>query len=164
MRMQQHHAHAQQIAGSRGVDAFLRGNGRLARQLSFAEISGALASHVNDNGAGALTTRFGPGEHLIGALWRRGELSIWNDATQLLTWSPKQQEKLDRPSATLVKAAGVKLGARRTLPLAAIRFDDDFMRESGNGIWRPLAGRWELTGMAFPEDRNDPSPPASDRA
>ena len=96
------------------------------------------------------------GEHVIGALFRRGELSIWNDGAQLLTWTPKQQEKLDGPSATLVKAVGVKLGARRTLPLTAIKFDDDFMRESGNGIWRPLSGRWELTGMAFPERSANP--------
>jgi hypothetical protein len=105
----------------------------------------------------AVFSKVAPGEHVLGALWRHNELSFWMDSKQILAWSPQgSPPALEKPSATLVKAAGVKLGARRTLALGAIRFDDDFMRESGNGVWRPLSGRWELTGMAFPERSANP--------
>ena len=100
----------------------------------------------------------GAGEHVLGVLWRAGELSVWLGAKQVLAWTPAkaQAEKLNGASAAQVLASGLHLGTRRALALGAIRFDDSFMRESNNGIWKPQSGRWELTAMTFPERSANP--------
>jgi hypothetical protein len=114
--------------------------------------------------ATTLPPRYILGEHVLGAQWRGGELSLWNNSDLLLKWKPPADDPaLDignggkgRPSAVRVTADNVRLGIRRTLPLKEIRFDDDFMRETTDARWKPLSGRWELTGMAFPERSANP--------
>ncbi len=111
--------------------------------------------------ASTLPPRFGRGEHLLGTLWRKGELTVWHNSELLLTWKPPADKPFLQagkglPSAVRVTGQNVRLGARRTLPLSDIRFDDDFMRETTDARWQPLCGRWELTGMAFPERSANP--------
>ncbi|MCY3018117.1 MAG: hypothetical protein NTW87_03675 [Planctomycetota bacterium] len=98
------------------------------------------------------------GEVVVGVLWRKGQLSVWNGPQQILQWAPAGDiAGLFRgPSAVKVLANGIWLGARRTLSLGAIRFDDTFMRDTANGDWRPFFGKWELTALAFPERSANP--------
>ena len=119
-----------------------------------------------------LPPAFNKGDHVLGAQWRRGELTIWHNDELLMTWKPTADDRAfaagagalaapgqtvkGLPSGVRVTATNVKLGARRAIPLSTIRFDDDFMRESGDGRWQPQSGRWELTGMAFPERSANP--------
>lgn len=103
---------------------------------------------------------FPPGEYDLGMLWRRGELSVWIGALELIKWKPAEGDhtadllKLD--SAALVFDASVNLGARRALPFDTIRFDDNFMRSKANDAWKPSSGKWELTSMAFAERSANP--------
>jgi hypothetical protein len=95
----------------------------------------------------------------LGALWRRGELSVWCGPRQVLQWRPgtgKASNGFARPSAVHVLGEGIRLGERRTVPLSDIRFDDNFMRDTAGGTWQPLAGKWELTALAFPERSANP--------
>lgn len=110
------------------------------------------------------------GNMRLGALWRGGELSVWWNDAEALTW--KGSLDLKGPSAGAVQAAGVKLGARRALDLAQVEFRDGFMRESADGFWKPARGRWELTQLTFPERSANPfslrasfgpEPPADDK-
>ena len=119
-----------------------------------------------------LPPSFNKGDHVLGAQWRHGELTIWHNEELLMTWKPTAEDRTfaagagalaapgqtvkGLPSGVRVTATNVKLGARRAIPLSTIRFDDDFMRESGDGRWQPQSGRWELTGMAFPERSANP--------
>ena len=97
------------------------------------------------------------GDHVLGVLWRRGELSIWMDSARVLNFIPPAgSAAFSGPSAVQVYAGGIRLGARRALSLNNIRFDDNFMRETSNDAWRPLYGQWELTAMTFPERSANP--------
>ncbi|MCX7803642.1 MAG: PDZ domain-containing protein [Planctomycetota bacterium] len=40
--------------------------------------------------------------------------------------------------------------------IGPVRFEDTFMRDRSEGIWVPLKGRWELSGMAFPDRSANP--------
>jgi hypothetical protein len=97
------------------------------------------------------------GENVVGALWRRGELSVWLGSQLILKWTPPAPAPaFSGRSGAQVVGGGLKLGPRRTLALNAIRFDDSFMRDTNNGAWRPQSGRWELTALAFPERSANP--------
>jgi len=105
-------------------------------------------------------SKFPPGEYDLGILWRRGELSVWFGAVEVMKWRPDDAAvaatilKLD--SAAQVLDDSVTLGARRAMAFDAIRFDDNFMRSKANDIWKPVAGKWELTAMAFAERSANP--------
>ncbi|MBI3830103.1 MAG: PDZ domain-containing protein [Planctomycetes bacterium] len=96
----------------------------------------------------------GGGEHVLGALWRSGELSIWLDGARLFEW--KGEAKLNGPSGASVANKGVKAGARRAMALGQVAFRDSFMRDKAGYTWRPARGKWELTQMAFPERSANP--------
>ncbi|MFH0939107.1 MAG: PDZ domain-containing protein [Planctomycetota bacterium] len=103
----------------------------------------------------ALTT----GQQTLGALWRRGELSMWLGSRQILTVPAAKKVgelKLKGASGVVAHANGLRLGVRRTMPLNAIRFTDTFMRDTADGAWCPAAGHWELTALAFPERSANP--------
>ncbi|HEY3324673.1 MAG TPA: PDZ domain-containing protein [Planctomycetota bacterium] len=98
------------------------------------------------------------GETALGVLWRRGELTVWLGSQQLLSWSPDAaaQKLLLGRSGCQILGDGVRTGALRTLALDAIHFEDSFMRNSSNGVWRAFCGKWELTALAFPERSANP--------
>ncbi|MGD0089669.1 MAG: PDZ domain-containing protein, partial [Planctomycetota bacterium] len=106
------------------------------------------------------------GSTVLGVLWSRGELSAWLGAQEVLHWKPEDTSGTGRrdagapsfngPSAVHVFSPGLRLGAGRTLDLGAIHFDDTFMRNTADGAWSPFSGKWELTGMAFPERSANP--------
>jgi len=97
------------------------------------------------------------GENVLGALWRRGELSVWLGSQVILKWTPPAPAPaLSGRSGAQVMGGGLRIGPRRTLALNAIRFEDSFMRDTNNGAWRPQSGRWELTSLAFPERSANP--------
>jgi len=98
------------------------------------------------------------GESMLGALWRRGELSIWMGPKRILKWTPDavQEIGMGGRSGTQVIAAGVRAGMRRSLALKDTDFADGFMRDGGGGAWKPLSGKWELTALAFPERSANP--------
>lgn len=94
------------------------------------------------------------GEHVLGALWRNGELSVWWNGALLCSW--KGEAQLSGPSGAAVVSDGTKAGARRAIPLGRVAFRDSFMRESAGYTWKPARGKWELTQMAFPERSANP--------
>jgi hypothetical protein len=97
------------------------------------------------------------GEHVFGALWRGGELSLWDGERQLLAFKAGADlPRLDGPSAACANLTGIELGARRIVALQSIRFDDTFMRGAADSVWRPACGKWELTTQAFPERSANP--------
>ncbi len=104
--------------------------------------------------------KFPPGEYDLGVLWRRGELSVWIGAVEILTWRPPDaapiMELLKFDSAAQSLHASVAFGARRAIAFDTIRFDDNFMRNKANEDWHPSGGRWELTAMAFAERSANP--------
>jgi len=89
----------------------------------------------------------------LGALWRKGELSLWLDGSELLTY--RAPLDLTGPSAARLAGPGARLRERHTTALGAVAFRDTFMRDRA-GAWVPLSGRWELTGMTFPERSANP--------
>ncbi|HYG74517.1 MAG TPA: PDZ domain-containing protein [Planctomycetota bacterium] len=96
------------------------------------------------------------GENVLGALWRKGELSVWLGPRQILAWKAAGEMNFSGRSGVQTVAREVKVGMRRSLALSNIDFADGFMRDTGNGVWKPLSGRWELTALAFPERSANP--------
>jgi hypothetical protein len=90
---------------------------------------------------------------VFGALWRRGELSLWLDGAELL--SLKAPLDLTGTSAVRLAGPGARLRERRSAALGSVAFRDSFMRDQA-GSWTPVQGRWELTGMVFPERSANP--------
>ena len=94
------------------------------------------------------------GPHILGALWRNGELTAWINGTPVLVW--KGAADLKAASGAAGASGGVTLGPRRAMPLSAISFRDGFMRASAGHFWKPACGKWELTALAFPERSANP--------
>ena len=86
-------------------------------------------------------SKFPGGEYDLGILWRRGELSVWINATEVLKWRPDDAapvaDLLALDSAVQVLDTNVGLGARRAFAFDTIRFDDNFMRSQANDAPAP---------------------------
>jgi len=110
--------------------------------------------------ARAKLPKFPAGKYDLGVLWRSGELSAWIGPAEVLEYCPPDRPaaesilKLD--SAAQVLSENVNLGPRHAVAFNTIRFDDNFMRTAPNDVWKPAAGRWEMTAMAFAERSANP--------
>ena len=131
---------------------------------------GTLALELNAGNDGAKREvarvklpKLAPGQYDLGLLWRNNELGVWIGNLEILTWQPGPDKPLAAKllalnSAFQALAPGVKTGPRRALSFDAIRFDDNFMRQSANanGEWKPVSGHWELTATTFAERSANP--------
>lgn len=90
---------------------------------------------------------------VLGALWKDGTLCVWINGREILSWTGEAD--LRGPSAAAA-APDVELGARRAFDAGSVAFRDGFMADVRDLSWRPWAGKWELTQLAFPERSANP--------